>query len=442
MVSRSLLSLILFLVTSGLDGATNAVAQSKTESILSLDDAIEQATNNNPILGAFREASLSSAADIEPQAALEDPVLSFELSDYPLSSLDPSESGSAGNRFTLKQKFPFPGQRTALRHAAAEAHQASEQNVETKRLELISEVKGLYAELVFAHASLNLVESQLQLLQNTLVVARNNFAFGKIPQSDVLTLQVESATLLDRQIQIKSNIESTRSEINQLLGRDDNRPWQPAKLPPLQDSLAKLSAEDLLTRIASINPTIKTYEATLRSATAMEDYSKLKLYPDLEVMAGYNARFPNDDDGGDDEISIGVGITIPLWRNSKQQKLIEKAAADKRRSARLLRDAHNALAQELHRVVIKLRESIERVLLAQNALLPLSRSAVAAADKAYAAGETTLSAVLTLMRSRFESELTYQESVTQQYKNVAALEKLLGGPEQLAQLAKSARSVQ
>ncbi len=401
------------------------------QTVLTLEDAIKEATANNPLLSAFREESVGRKANIEPQAALEDPGINLELEDYPASNFSP-RTQSSGNKISVRQKLPFPGKRSALREAATEEYLSSENDLESKRLEVIANLKKTYFELSFAFASIEVIKEQLKLVRSTLELSRSNFSLGKAPQSDVLTLQVEEATFLDKQVQIKRQIDTLGAELNHLLGRSSNESWIPEpimherKLPPLAPE------ENLIEQALLANPGLKSFKAQANAAKAKEKYSRLNLYPDLDLMAGYTIRHSNDFDNGGDEVSAGVGVTIPLWRSMKQDQLIEKASADKRKSEAHFTETKNEIIHGLHQVLAEIRESEARRSLAKNALLPLTHAAIVSAEKAYEVGSVQLTSVLNLIRSRYEAQLNYQQALTQHEIKIAELEKLLGGSLELS----------
>lgn len=404
----------------------NVSAQNLQEEILTLNDAVAEAIEHNPLLHAYQEESRSRNANIEPQAALDDPSINLELQDYPASGLS-SKTSDAGEKIALRQKLPFPGKRSALREAASEEYLSSKGDLESKRLETIANLKKQYFELSFIYATRDLLDKQLKLLRSTLEFTRSNFSLSKVPQSDVLTLQVEEASFLDKRVQLETKIEILRSEINHLLGRSTNELWKPKPITDLSNSAPLPEKEKILEQALLISPTLKSLQAQTNAAKAKEGYEQLSVYPDFDLMVAYTARQSNDFDNGGDEVSIGAGITLPLWRANKQDQLIEKASADKRKSEFLLSEMKNEIVHEIHRILAGLKESDARLLLAKNALLPLTQAAILSAEKAYEVGSIQLIAVLNLIRSRYEAELSYQEALTERAIKIAELEKFLGG---------------
>lgn len=404
----------------------NVSAQNLHEEILTLESAIAEAMANNPLLRAYQEEAISRKANIEPQAALEDPSLDLEFQDYPVSSLSPRTS-DAGEKISVNQKLPFPGKRSALRDAATEELISSQGDLESKRLETIADLKKHYFELSFTYASRDILDKQLKLVRSTLEFTRSNFSLSKVPQSDVLTLQVEEALLLDKRVRLEKEIETIRSEINHRLGRSASELWKPKPITNLSKSIPLPEKKKILEQGLLINPTLKSLQAQINVAKAKEEYARLSLYPDFNLMLAYTIHQSNDFDNGGDEVSLGAGITLPLWRANKQDALIQKASADKRKSEFLLSEMKNEIVHEMHSILAGLKESETRLSLATNALLPLTQAAIISAEKAYEVGSVQLTAVLNLIRSRYEAELSYQDAIAQREIKIAELEKFLGG---------------
>ncbi|MBX7139213.1 MAG: TolC family protein [Oligoflexia bacterium] len=393
---------------------------------LRLSEALAELGNNNPMLKAYSEEASSRRENIAPQAALEDPMLEIGLEDFSASGLN-SRTEGAGEVLAVRQALPFPGKRAALKSAAGAEYEASQYDLAAKRLQLISEFKSKYSQLALEYASLDLIKSQLQLLRSLLDLARNNYALSKVPQVDVFTLQIEEASLLDRELQAQSAIEQLRAEANHFLGRESNPNWRPELLKAEDSVYPAVSAEALLARLLETNPDLRSVDRQIRALEAKERYSKLGKLPDFELSAAYKIKPRNDQDRGEDEVSAAIGITLPLWAPSKQDQLIKKSGADRRKSEALQVELRNELVHALHRTLTAINANRERLALIRTALRPLTEGAIISAQRAYGSGESALSAVLNLLRARYETELSYQKILAEQNSNIAELEKLLGG---------------
>jgi outer membrane protein TolC len=78
-----------------------------------LEALIASAMANNPDLQAAKERWEMGQQKIVQSLSLDDPRLSFSLSNYPVDSFADDETPMTGKEIQLSQMFPFPGKLAA-----------------------------------------------------------------------------------------------------------------------------------------------------------------------------------------------------------------------------------------------------------------------------------------------------------------------------------------
>ena len=403
--------------------------ENEAQVILPLETAIEEAIKNNAMLEAARAEETAREARILPSGALEDPSIEAQLTNYPISSFSARQSGMTGNEVMLVQKFPFPGKRDRLKEIAVNEFESSSREIERTKLNLIRLVKVSYYDLFLTYRRKELIYDQMNLLQGIQTIARNKYSLGTTSQSDVLELQVKSATFLIKLEEEEKNISATRAELNHLLGRRDHlSKWKPENLKESKVDLDSfISTFDEETTLSQ-NPKINSLKSLVKAANSKAAYTDLNTYPDFEMGVGYMQRFSNQDDNGGDFVSARVSIDLPIFQRTIRNEEQRGAKAEKMKMEALLRESTIELSHNLHATIAELKEAANKISIYRKALLPLADASILSARKAYETNETTYLTVLNLINSRFEAENDYYSALIQHESAIATLEALTGAP--------------
>ena len=131
-----------------------------------LDLLVQEAIDNNNDLAAARERWQQATYRAPQVGSLNDPVLSFALSNYPSDSLASDDAPMTGNELKLAQMFPFPGKLDNRSALANEQARWLESVYQDNHYQLARKVKDAWYRLYFKNQAIAVVERNIRLVDD------------------------------------------------------------------------------------------------------------------------------------------------------------------------------------------------------------------------------------------------------------------------------------
>ena len=425
MMNRTANFLILALLVMTPVSAVAEETAPSIPSVLTLEWCLERAREANPALA--EATALASAAEhrIRPAGALDDPRLAYDASNIPTGDFDFYSTPLSGHQLGLRQKLPFPGLLSSRKTAARRGYEASNLLVEDRRLLTDGAVESAWAELAFAQQALDITDRNINLLRQLAATAESRYRVGSGLQQDVLRAHVELTALLQERLRREESIERTSSHLVALLDL-------PAETDlPRTDSLNSTETvpplPTLLTGLEEKNARLRSVEKKVEEARLRIRVAELEGLPDIDLGIGYRVRknVPGDPVDGDDFISAGFTVRLPVdrskWRSkvSEQESLLRRAQAELRGvRAQLSSQTRIAHAQLV-------RASSEEALL-ETGLVPQARQSLEASRSAYKVGRIEFLSLLDSQVRLLGAELQLVRARADRRRAFAALETASG----------------
>lgn len=345
------------------------------------------------VAGALKSAPESRAAAatieaarrrVEPARTLPDPMLAVERRDM--------ERG-----VMVSQSFPWPGKLAlAGKTAASEAREVETMTAGRTALTLEARVRNAWYDLLLARALDRLTDQRRETARQIEAMTRERYAAGLAVQQDVLRAQVGLTRLDEAQAAQRAMIAARTAELSRVTGAaipSGGELPPAAELPAIDEIVAGVVARS--PESAAAAQAIETER--LRVAVARKGF-----LPDFVVSAG--------------TMSVSAGVSVPLWKNKRQQN--ELAEAEARVEARTA-DAET-IARDLD---VRTRERVAQ-LEAANTSAKLLR------DRVIPLGEVAYESALASYQSGKVPFVTVFESIDALYDDRASL---------LARLAEAAK---
>jgi outer membrane protein TolC len=407
-------------------GSSTATAELSLPPELSLAWCLERALEANPALSHARALAEAAAHRVDPAGALEDPRFAYEASNLPTGDFDFESTPLSGHQFGLRQKLPFPGLRSSRRDAARQGAEAARMNAVDQRLATEGEVERAWTELAFAQQALAITDRNLTLLQQLVATTEARYRVGRGLQQDVIRSQVEQTVLQQerlRRVEARERAEST------LIALLDLPPA--TALPPTSTLAFESEPPDLSTLLNALeeqSPRFQAARERLDEVRTRIRVAELEGLPDVDLGLGYRARrnVPGDPVDGDDFLSAGVTLRLPVdrsrWRAhvAERRALARSAEADLRR----IRAELGAEARAAHAELV--RAAAEEVLV-DTGLLPQARQSLAASRSAYEVGRIEFLSLLDSQVRLLDAELRLARARADKRRAFAALEVISGG---------------
>jgi outer membrane protein, heavy metal efflux system len=416
-----------------------ATAQSTTES---LDSLVGHALAINPSIRAAALRLEASRRRVTAAGARPDPMLMAGIQNLPIDgSSDPMTMRMIG----VGQTIPYPG-KLALRSAVAQREvDAAGAAVESARRMLVRDVKDSYYDLVFLDQALAVATRSEEVLGTFIQVTEGRYGVGVAGQQDVLKARVEAARLAETAASLQEQRRAALARLNGVLDRPSDASIDSPAIPlaivraAISDSAREVRfvsaglgarvSDSPLPSLAELqqaairqSPELGEHEAMIAAQATRLELARKDVLPDFDLSLQYGQR-----PGLPDMVTAIVSVPIPLQRRRKQDQLV--AAADAQLAS--LHEEHRTKVNEINAEVARLVSELERertqLALYAKAILPQGKAALASATESYQVGKVEFLTVLDSQATVFSYETDYFRALADFAKNLAELERIVGG---------------
>ncbi|HEY8506233.1 MAG TPA: TolC family protein, partial [Gemmataceae bacterium] len=359
----------------------------------------------NPRLAELR-ARAEAAWERVPQArALPDPMLATRVGD-----------GMERITLTASQRVVSLRRLNAqARQAAAEAA-ALEQGWAAERLNLIAEVKAAYYRLYLIGQLLRINQTSQDLLRSLVKAAEAQVRGGAAGPGDVFRANLELARLGEESVNLRQELTSARADLNRLLNR-------PATAPlPLPESLEPPEQSWPLGTLVAVavaqQPELQAARLRHEAALLGVRVARLAQVPELMLEAGWMYMNPDRNPPmtppgpGLNAWMVGVGVSVPVWRE-KYRALRAEAAAETRAAAAGIEDLLRRYETMLADLLAQAEAARRTAELYDKTILPLARQTFETDRRAYQVpgGGVDFERVIENFRNLLAAEAAYHRAV-------------------------------
>lgn len=301
-----------------------AAAQPESASLpLSLAEAVLIAhQTEDPSIASLQARASALHHSGEAALALPDPMLRVGVANLPLNDLDPNREAMTQMQVGIRQVIPS----RANRHLQREREMARAEGVRVlgglEERMITRSVRLAWLETYYWERASELTQARREEIRQLSEVATALFASGRGNSHDVIRVDLETALLDARLIEIERQIGTARAQLARYVGTDaagrDMLPRLPV-LPALPDANEAVNALARHPSIISRNARIAASEREID--LALDAYN-----PTWSVDAGYGVRGSRSD-----VASIGVSVQMPIFSQRRQDESV--AGARQMRSA-------------------------------------------------------------------------------------------------------------
>lgn len=305
--------------------ARGAIAQSETGTRATppdpaLDALVRTARENAPELTVARAAVEAAKRRIEPSRTLGDPSLSTTYQNDGRSlSLGKAEGSFVG--LMLSQPLPWPGKLAlAGRAAESEARELESGTLGRAGLAIEARLRNAWYDLLLARSLDRLIEERRETARQIEATTRDRYAAGLAVQQDVIRAQVELARIDELKAGQRATITSRLAEVNRLVGNAQNALLDsPGDLP---DTAPIPPSANLIAAALQRSPEAAAARQGIETGRLRVEIAQKAFRPDFVVSGGsmYRGNFAMGP-----MWQVGVGISLPLWTNKRQQNQLAEA---------------------------------------------------------------------------------------------------------------------
>ena len=364
------------------------------------DGLVAEALRNNVDVARGQAEVEAALLRVDPARTLPDPSFGYTLQNEGYGwSVGSNEGSFVGMMYT--QALPFPGKRgLAGRIAESEAFQVRSALPPRIALSLEARVRRAYYDLLNARAQLDLIDDRQRTWQQIEGVVRERYAVGLGEQQDLLRTQIELVRLDESRAGQEAIVTAKLAELNRLVQRPQETPVGTGPALRYNPDLPRL--DQVISAVLERSPELAASREAINASGLRVDLAKLQFLPDFVVSGGPMLR------GSMTPMwQAGVGISLPIYYRSRQQKRLEEAQALRRSSEAL----QTSLGLELE---LRTREraasltATQRVLrVYKDGVLPLDQLSLDAALASYRTGKLPFVTVLEALNALYADRALY-----------------------------------
>jgi cobalt-zinc-cadmium efflux system outer membrane protein len=392
---------------------------------LKLRELIEEALQKNPEVIASRSRSEVLKERPSQAASLDDPMLGLGILNLPTDTFSFRQEDMTQKEISLSQRLPYPGKRSLRSEMAQKEAEAALSDYEEAKNKVSREMKMAYFDLFYADKAIEVTERNREILKLLNQIAETRYSVGEGIHTDVLKAQVELSKMIDELIMLNQSKRTLKARINTLLHQP---PFAPLG-DPAEVMLEKFSAdpEELVKAAAQNRPLLQSMKRIVERNRAGLRLAEKDYYPDFDFKLAYGQR----DDGSmgrrADMVTAMVGINLPLWYKSKQ----ERKVAESQKDIQSAKDQLAAVTNEIRFMISDKLTEIERaekqLELLKTGIIPLATLSLDSAMSSYRVNKVDFITVLDSLMTLFKYEIQYYRLLTDSRKSIAEIEAAVGG---------------
>ena len=393
-----------------------------------LEDYVRFAVHHHPDLSMAFYRWRAAVEQIRQERSLPDPRVSFGMVFDQVES-DPEYMGE---RYMLEQMFPWFGKLVLGGDIATTRSRAEARRLAATHLQVVEQVTLAFVEYAFQQHAVLIAKENLELLTRLETVARAMLRAGTASLADVSRAQIEMGRIDNQRRSLEDFQGVATAELNTALGRaaQASLPRAPARPSALEFAdLPEYSEDQWFALIRQHNPEL----AALRDAAEQQrqevSLARKNYYPDLSVGVEYGRnlgeRMAMMDGGGTDMVEWTISLNVPIW-HGKYDAGVRETLARSGEAQRQIESRGNRLETELKTALYTYRDSLRKVSLYGDNLLPMAEQTLATTETAYRAGTAGFSDLIDAHRVLLEFSLAHERAAADRFQAAARIQALAG----------------
>jgi outer membrane protein, heavy metal efflux system len=386
-----------------------------------LHDIIGLAIERNPMIAGAMAAIDQSTGQRTAAGAYPNPIIhgdggkGFLKDAGPLTTAIPPSATEYMAGFS--QPIEWPAKRAARQRAAEAGLAGASVGLIETRLNLTSDVKVAFYDLLLAQRDLDLAKNNLNIVEDVRRVVGHRVRLGEAPQFDLIKAEVEV---------LKANQAVTRSENTVRVNRVILDTLTAGALGPSYivtgDFLAYpagLDLERLTARSMQEHPSLQRLARTIDQADRTVEFQRQNRVPNVSLNTSYTREY------GREGFDVGLSVPAPLWYR-QEGEIAGSLGAKRKEEAELLR-TRNELLRQINQYYQDALTTAKLIEVLEKGLLKQAEEALRIAKFSFQQGAASLLEVLDAQRVQRQILFDYAQARFELSVALARLERAVGG---------------
>ncbi len=389
-------------------------SNTKTE-YLSLENAVEIAINNNPIIKSKRHNLDASTGRIRQANLLPNPEIELFTEEMPSNEMG---LGRSQNMVSLSQRLEIGGKRRLRTGVAKKEKDILGLDLLITIADITAKVKKAFFDALTSQDELEFAKEALEIAESLKAISDEKFNAGIIARIEVLKANVEFSNTKMKVIVTERNRLNSIKKLQTIMGTPNISLNELYPISIVDTPLLKMEKlEDmLLTNYPAVQAQKKIVELSLLKVKE----ARKNAIPDINASVGYKRLSETDED----TIQAGIKLPLPIF-NRNQGKITEaNAFSDKAKDDEIA--IRNELLLLLNKAFSSYISSREQVSCYINTIIPQAEESLNIAKQGYRRGEFDYIVVLDAQRTLANTRISYIKIMNELFSSIAEIEKFVG----------------
>lgn len=315
------------------------------------------------------------------------------------------------------QPIEWPGMRTARQQVADLGLATANVGMTETRLNLASQVKVGFYDLLLAQQGADLARQNLDIVDGVARIVKARVKSGEAPQFESIKAEVEVLKARQQLVRADNLVRISRVAVDTLTG---------GSLGPFYMIYGEfrilprdLHIEGLMARMVEQHPTIQRLLKSVEQSDWKIEFERQARMPTITVNGTYWREI------GREAYQGGLSLPVPLWYR-RQGEIASSLGAKRREEAELLR-IRNELARAVHQHYQDVRTTGELIDVFDKGLLKQAQEALRLAQFSFQQGASSLLEVFDAQRVQRQILVDYAQARHDLSVSLARLEQAVGG---------------
>jgi cobalt-zinc-cadmium efflux system outer membrane protein len=389
--------------------------EAETE-VLTLDECITIAIQQNPLILSSLQQYNASLARVSQAKAIPQPSINWD------SDLQPKFfdfKGTGEWYFGISQSVEFPGKRYLRGQIASKEANVFLQEIELLKLDIVFQVKQAFYGLLLSQEKLRYARQNLELAQDFLKKAELKFDAGDVAKVEVLRARVEASKAANDVRAANTDVRLAKAMLNFLLARKKYAPIEVEG--DLKRAPIRLDMDNLVERALSFRPEMKGINIAIEREKLSKKQAYMSYLPDFEL--GINKhRVLGEGEWWD--FTLSFPIPLFFWQPKKGE--IAEAEANIRSLEKETEHLGNAITLEVEEAYMNAITANNQISLFEDEILTQAEEVYNMFLFSYQEGEIGGIELIEARRTLIEARTSYADALFNYGVALAALEKSIG----------------
>jgi outer membrane protein TolC len=392
------------------------MGKSAEKEVLTLDECISIATQQNPLILSSLQQYNASLARVSQAKAIPQPSINWD------SDLQPKLfdfKGTGEWYFGISQSIEFPGKRYVRGKIASKEANEFLQEIELLKLDIAFQVKQAFYGLLLSQEKLGYAQQNLELAQDFLKKAELKFDAGDVAKVEVLRARVEASKAANDVRAANTDVTLAKAMLNFLLAR---KKYAPLEIKgDLKRTFISLDMDSLVQRALSFRPEMKGINIAIEREKLFKKQAYMSYLPDFEL--GINKhRVLGEGEWWD--FTLSFPIPLFFWQPKKGE--IAEAEANIKSLVKESEHLGNAITLEVEEAYMTAVTANNQIRLFEEEILTQAEEVYNMFLFSYQEGEIGGIELIDARRTLIEARTSYADALFNYGVALAALEKSIG----------------